>query len=193
MLPSLGQNAEGGWRLHHVKGDLFSCREDEVLAHCISEDCRMGAGIAVKFKKQFSGVDELKKQKKVPGQCAVLKRNKRFVYYLVRCLALYTNQLKHMKPFYLVIFCGVSILQITKEKYSHKPTYDNLRQSLVDMKSHCLQNGVTGISMPRIGCGLDRLSWDKVEEMLKQVFQPTDISITVYTLPVKPTGKPSFH
>ncbi|XP_020315191.1 ADP-ribose glycohydrolase OARD1-like isoform X1 [Oncorhynchus kisutch] len=158
------KNAEGGWRLHHVKGDLFSCREDEVLAHCISEDCRMGAGIAVKFKKQFSGVDELKKQKKVPGQCAVLKRNKRFVYYL-----------------------------ITKEKYSHKPTYDNLRQSLVDMKSHCLQNGVTGISMPRIGCGLDRLSWDKVEEMLKQVFQPTDISITVYTLPVKPTGKPSFH
>uniref|UniRef100_A0A8C7L078 Synaptotagmin 2 n=1 Tax=Oncorhynchus kisutch TaxID=8019 RepID=A0A8C7L078_ONCKI len=162
------KNAEGGWRLHHVKGDLFSCREDEVLAHCISEDCRMGAGIAVKFKKQFSGVDELKKQKKVPGQCAVLKRNK-------------------------LIFCGVSILQITKEKYSHKPTYDNLRQSLVDMKSHCLQNGVTGISMPRIGCGLDRLSWDKVEEMLKQVFQPTDISITVYTLPVKPTGKPSFH
>lgn len=62
MLPSLGQNAEGGWRLRHVKGDLFSCREDEVLAHCISEDCRMGAGIAVKFKKQFSGVDELKKQ-----------------------------------------------------------------------------------------------------------------------------------
>uniref|UniRef100_A0A8C8JEI6 Macro domain-containing protein n=1 Tax=Oncorhynchus tshawytscha TaxID=74940 RepID=A0A8C8JEI6_ONCTS len=162
------KNAEGGWRLRHVKGDLFSCREDEVLAHCISEDCRMGAGIAVKFKKQFSGVDELKKQiyiiKKVPGQCAVLKRNKRFVYYL-----------------------------ITKEKYSHKPTYDNLRQSLEDMKSHCLQNGVTGISMPRIGCGLDRLSWDKVEEMLKQVFQPTDISITVYTLPVKPTGKPSFH
>uniref|UniRef100_A0AAZ3PNS5 Macro domain-containing protein n=1 Tax=Oncorhynchus tshawytscha TaxID=74940 RepID=A0AAZ3PNS5_ONCTS len=187
------KNAEGGWRLRHVKGDLFSCREDEVLAHCISEDCRMGAGIAVKFKKQFSGVDELKKQKKVPGQCAVLKRNKRFVYYLVRCLVLYTNQLKHIKPFYFVIFCGVSLLQITKEKYSHKPTYDNLRQSLEDMKSHCLQNGVTGISMPRIGCGLDRLSWDKVEEMLKQVFQPTDISITVYTLPVKPTGKPSFH
>ncbi|XP_041712256.1 ADP-ribose glycohydrolase OARD1 isoform X2 [Coregonus clupeaformis] len=122
----------------------------------------MGAGIAVKFKKTFCGVDELKKQKKVPGQCAVLKRYKRFVYYL-----------------------------ITKEKYSHKPTYDSLRKSLEDMKSHCLQNGVTGISMPRIGCGLDGLSWDKVEEMLEQVFQPTDIRITVYTLPVKPTRKPS--
>lgn len=56
---------------------------------------------------------------------------------------------KTYKAFYFVIFYGVSLLQITKEKYSHKPTYDNLRQSLDDMKSHCLQNGVTGISMPR--------------------------------------------
>jgi hypothetical protein len=121
----------------------------------------------------------------------------------------------------------LTLLQITKEKYSNKPTYDSLRQSLEDMRSHCLKNGVTAISMPRfvwihsthkkvslndfnmsiisiwcmtkcsipllysIGCGLDRLSWDKVEKMLEKVFQPTSISITVYTLPVKPTGKPS--
>ncbi|XP_035596298.1 ADP-ribose glycohydrolase OARD1 isoform X1 [Oncorhynchus keta] len=154
--------AEGIWRLRHVKGDLFSGPEDEALAHCISKDCHMGAGIAVMFKKKFGGVAELKEQKKVPGQCAVLKGHKRFVYYL-----------------------------ITKEKYSKKPTYDSLRQSLEDMRSHCLKNGVTAISMPRIGCGLDRLSWDKVEKMLEKVFQPTSISITVYTLPVKPTGKPS--
>ncbi|XP_014002077.2 ADP-ribose glycohydrolase OARD1 [Salmo salar] len=161
---SIGKSkpAEGIWSLHHVKGDLFSGPEDEALAHCISKDYHMGAGIAVMFKKKFGGVAELKEQKKVPGQCAVLKRHKRFVYYL-----------------------------ITKEKYSNKPTYDILRQSLEDMKSHCLKNGVTAISMPRIGCGLDRLSWDKVEKMLEKVFQPTSISITVYTLPVKPTEKPS--
>uniref|UniRef100_A0A3B5LPS2 O-acyl-ADP-ribose deacylase 1 n=1 Tax=Xiphophorus couchianus TaxID=32473 RepID=A0A3B5LPS2_9TELE len=37
----------------YVTGDLFSCPRDESLAHCISEDCRMGAGIAVMFKKKF--------------------------------------------------------------------------------------------------------------------------------------------
>ncbi|KAG9334476.1 hypothetical protein JZ751_007559 [Albula glossodonta] len=61
-------------RLSHVKGDLFSCPPEEALAHCISEDCRMGAGIATLFKKKFGGVDELKAQKKMPGECAITKK-----------------------------------------------------------------------------------------------------------------------
>ncbi|XP_030589548.1 ADP-ribose glycohydrolase OARD1 isoform X1 [Archocentrus centrarchus] len=148
--------AEDKWRLSYVTGNLFSCPKDESLAHCISEDCRMGAGIAVRFKQEFQGVTELKEQKKLTGQCAVLKRRGRFVYYL-----------------------------ITKKKASQKPTYDSLRQSLEDMKSHCLKNQVTRISMPRIGCGLDRLEWARVSEILEQVFDHTNISITVYSLPEK--------
>uniref|UniRef100_A0A3P8WQ02 O-acyl-ADP-ribose deacylase 1 n=1 Tax=Cynoglossus semilaevis TaxID=244447 RepID=A0A3P8WQ02_CYNSE len=140
----------------YVTGDLFSCPRDEALAHCISEDCRMGAGIAVLFKQKFKGVERLKEQKKVPGQCAVLQRDGRFVYYLV-----------------------------TKKRASQKPTYDSLTRSLEDMKSHCLRNEVTKISMPRIGCGLDRLEWRRVAVILEQVFKHTNISITVYSLPAK--------
>lgn len=61
-LPPSGQSADDSWRLTYVTGDLFSCPEDESLAHCISEDCRMGAGIAVIFRKKFNGVEELKEQ-----------------------------------------------------------------------------------------------------------------------------------
>uniref|UniRef100_A0A3Q1G434 Macro domain-containing protein n=1 Tax=Acanthochromis polyacanthus TaxID=80966 RepID=A0A3Q1G434_9TELE len=49
--------------LKQVTGNLFHCPNDEALAHCISVDCRMGAGIAVLFKQKFEGVSELLKQK----------------------------------------------------------------------------------------------------------------------------------
>lgn len=62
MLPPSGQTEEDKWRVNYVPGDLFSCPEDESLAHCISQDCRMGAGIAVAFRKKFNGVEELKQQ-----------------------------------------------------------------------------------------------------------------------------------
>lgn len=63
MLPSSGHSEEDKWALNYITGDLFSCPEDEALAHCISEDCRMGAGIAVMFKRKFNGVHELKQQR----------------------------------------------------------------------------------------------------------------------------------
>ncbi|XP_035424996.2 ADP-ribose glycohydrolase OARD1 isoform X2 [Cygnus olor] len=144
---------EQGERIKCVKGDLFSCPQTDALAHCISEDCRMGAGIAVLFKKKFGGVQELLDQQKKTGEVAVLQRDDRYIYYL-----------------------------ITKKKVSHKPTYEDMRKSLEAMKTHCLNNGVTDISMPKIGCGLDRLDWDKVSAILGEVFEDTDIKITVYSL-----------
>nr|XP_034979968.1 ADP-ribose glycohydrolase OARD1 isoform X2 [Zootoca vivipara] len=137
----------------YIKGDLFMCPGTDSLAHCISEDCHMSAGIAAIFKKKFGGVQELLNQKKKTGDVAVLQRDNRYVYYL-----------------------------ITKNKYFHKPTYGNLQKSLEAMKLHCMNNGVTCISMPKIGCGLDRLDWNKVSTMLEEVFEDTDVSITVYSL-----------
>lgn len=36
--------------IEEIKGDLFTAGEDYSLAHCVAEDFRMGAGIAVQFK-----------------------------------------------------------------------------------------------------------------------------------------------
>ena len=88
-----------------------------------------------------------------PGGCAILHREQRYIYYLV-----------------------------TKERYWNKPTYATLRASLETMKTHCGENGVEHLSMPRIGCGLDGLQWPKVVEIVKDVFKDLDIKITVYTL-----------
>lgn len=83
-LPPAVQSAEDSWRLHYVTGDLFSCPKDEALAHCISEDCRMGAGIAVMFRKSFGGVDELKKQSESSRSLKIyheLKKKKKVVFW----------------------------------------------------------------------------------------------------------------
>jgi len=83
----------------------------------------------------------------------VLQRKDRYIYYLV-----------------------------TKDRYFHKPTLGNLRRSLEHMLAHCQQHGVQRLAMPRIGCGLDKLSWADVSKMLDEIFVMNGISVTVFSL-----------
>lgn len=69
---------------------------------------------------------------------------------------------------------------VTKAIYNYKPTYDNLRLSLVSMRDHCIANGVMRLGIPRLGCGLDKLDWRRVSAMIKEVFMKTKIAITVF-------------
>lgn len=43
-------------KLSEEKRDLFSVEDDYYLAHCISADARMGAGIAVDFARRFPDI-----------------------------------------------------------------------------------------------------------------------------------------
>ena len=42
-----------------------------------------------------------------------------------------------------------------------------------------MKNGINKIAMPMIGCGLDKLNWDKVSQIIKETFKDTDIEILV--------------
>ena len=42
-----------------------------------------------------------------------------------------------------------------------------------------VKNKINKISMPKIGCGLDGLQYDKVEKIIKEVFKDTNIEILV--------------
>ena len=110
----------------------------------------MGKGIAVEFKRRFGRVQELQAQKPTVGGIVVLHKE-RYIYYLV-----------------------------TKQKYWQKPSYKSLEASLKAMYAHAVKHNVHAISLPKIGCGLDRLDWDRVEQMLKDIFP--DIDITIYSL-----------
>ena len=123
------------------------------LVHCVSSDFVMGKGIAVEFKKRFGRIDDLKAQNKQIGDVAVLDYPDKFIYYM-----------------------------ITTEKYWNKPTYENFILSLIGVKTHCLANNVTKLSMPRIGCGLDKLEWNIIKNFILGIFKDTNIQIKVYCL-----------
>jgi len=128
--------------------DLFCVGQEWSLCHCVSKDLNMGAGIAVDFKKRFGGLEELRSQNVEVGGVAVLQKGDRFVYYLV-----------------------------TKNKYGGKPSMATLEASLKAMRTHMLENSVSKLAMPHIGCGLDRLSWGAVQELILQTFDSDSVEI----------------
>lgn len=134
-----------------IQDDVFNYK-DCYYAHCISRDYALGAGIAVEFDKRYDMRNRLLK-------------------------------LAEEKPETLDEKCieveNVFNL-ITKEKYWRKPSYKSLRESLLEMREKISKDkNVKKLVMPKIGCGLDRLSWDKVESMVQEIFKNLDIEIVV--------------
>lgn len=136
--------------------DLFSVPDDYYLAHCISADYALGAGIAVEFNKRFDMRRKLREG--FPS----------YLDYMRSC---------DMGGECILIDRVLNL--ITKEKYYHKPTYYSMRQALCMMKEVCEDNNIKKVAMPLIGCGLDKLKWDRVSQMIKDTFADTDIEILV--------------
>lgn len=134
--------------------DLFTLPEDWYLAHCNGQDYVMGKGIAKIFNEKYNLKNRLKKR-----------------YPVTKAVA---------DP-----YIGAALLidnvftLITKRKWSDKPTYAALRECLEDMRARCRKQDIRKLAMPKIGCGLDGLNWDKVRAMVEEVFADTDIEILV--------------
>jgi O-acetyl-ADP-ribose deacetylase (regulator of RNase III) len=136
------------------RGDLFEgAGTDASLGHCVSRCFAMGKGIAFAFKRRFGAVNQLKTQNVGIGGVAVLQEKQRFVFYLV-----------------------------TKEKYWQKPSYESFTKSLLAMRDLCVKYGIKRLCLPRIGCGLDGLSWSQVLPLIKDAFSTTGCTVDIYYL-----------
>ncbi|KAK3919253.1 ADP-ribose glycohydrolase OARD1 [Frankliniella fusca] len=136
-----------------VWGDLFTM--PTALAHAVSVDLHMGAGIAVGFKEYFGRVEELLQQRKKVGEVAYLKHNGSFIFYL-----------------------------ITKERFSDKKiSPDNVLNCLVNLSALCTSLGVEEISMPRLSCGLDLLKYEDVLPLIQAAFFDCNVKVNIVTPP----------
>lgn len=135
--------------LIEAKHDIFKAPDDWYLAHCISRDAVMGAGIAKEFVKRFPELKQLReglKNHQIEAGCTRV---------------------------------GRVLNLVTKEFYYNKPSYKSLRYSLECMRRIIESNGIKKLAMPRIGCGLDRLEWSKVKPIIEEVFEDCDVKIGV--------------
>lgn len=133
--------------------DLFTVPQGYYLAHCISADFSLGAGIAKAFDEVYNMRFKLFREYDAysyDGGDALLIDN---VFNLV-----------------------------TKPKCYHKPRYEALRDALEIMKNIMDINATTKLAMPKIGCGLDRLSWSEVYDIICEVFEDTDVEILICEL-----------
>lgn len=169
-----------------VQGDLFKGLRErdglvesltdtkEVYCHCIANDGKWGAGIAPVF------IDKIFKSR----------------HWLQSALAknpwnghgkVIVGQNYNLDNSNFVFDANL----ITKEFTFGKPTYKTLQESLENLKKYIIDFNTNSpdktclikyIKMPKIGCGLDGLNWDKVSEIVKNTFHDMDIDIIVYYL-----------
>ena len=161
-----------------VKGDLFeSC---DSLAHCVSRDFEMGKGIAVIFKKKFGVVDEKHIADKNIGDVVIVDRQADSNLELNGNEDTETTEDQTVEDQNNSTPNRYIIHMITKEKYYGKPTYTSLKQCLKKLYTNLKELGLNRVSIPRIGCGLDRLEWSKVKNILEKIF--VDVDVTVYVM-----------
>lgn len=133
-----------------VKQDLFTVSEDYYLAHCISSDYALSAGIAKEFNKKYDM--SFKLNYNYPITDANISK------------ALLVDNVFNL---------------VTKQRYYHKPTYISLLDSLVDVREQCEKLNIKKLAMPKIASSLDGLDWEQVKVIIEDVFKDTDIEILV--------------
>ena len=106
------------------------------IAHCISADAKMSKGFAEKICRKVNGLQEY------------CRKTEPYVGSII--------------PYWDPEINNFIYNLVTKSKFFEKPTLDNLRTSLENMRGHALLNNVTKTSLPKIGCGLDKLQWTDV-------------------------------
>ena len=134
--------------------DLFTVPQGYYLAHCISADFTLGAGIAKTFDEVYN------------------MRYKLFKHYPDYEYDGFGDVLPMDNVFNLV----------TKQKHWQKPTYYSLEGSLHAMKRMMKEFDITKLAMPLIGCGLDKLNWDMVLEIIEDTFKDMDVEILICKL-----------
>ena len=142
-------------RIHHVEGSVFEAPEGVALAHCVSADLAMSAGIAVQFVRRWPDIRSGYSRSE-PGSLHVHSSSRGYIFNL-----------------------------ITKERFDDKPSLEDFRKSIVALKSKMQALNIKTLAVPELGSGRDRLNLSKVIQVLQSILVEAGIGVIMYHLPGK--------
>jgi hypothetical protein len=133
-----------------IYGDLL---DFPVIAHCISVDAAMGAGLALQITKNYPLLPgQIRAKRLSPGEIFIYKDEKQTIFNLCT------------KRFYWQhIGSGIS-----NEEY-----LKNLKTGLELVFKYLVEKKLQTLWIPRLGCGLDRGYWPEIEAL----FAATELKI----------------
>jgi len=141
-----------------IIGNLFDYDCDRTPVHCIAADHAMGAGIAVPIAQKYNLKNAMKTLGILDFPSCV---------FVNGVLNLVTKRYSSSR---IAINNGESPILA-------KPTYDSLRLALKSCAKICRENNITRLVMPRIGSGLDGLTWNIVRQIVIQELSEFDVLI----------------
>jgi hypothetical protein len=143
----------GKFQIKIHKKDIVLAPHNRVVCHCVARDFYMSRGAAGALKNNFPFINSTRKHR-IVGRCVTTTSNGRTFINL-----------------------------ITKENSGGKPTIRNFKKALLHLRQIIINKRITSISATQLGCGLDRLSWDRcVLPLLLSTFKDLPLIMNIYVL-----------
>ena len=131
--------------------DIFLIDSDYSIVHCISADLKMSKGIASQIKMTFRDTTpQLKKIKTTDRRHNPNKIGNKIMYHL-----------------------------ITKQKYFHKPKYDDIKLTIQNLKKLMQKLYDFKIAIPKIASGIDKCNWTIAKQLIFTEFLNTNIDLLI--------------
>ncbi|KAE9525256.1 hypothetical protein AGLY_014324 [Aphis glycines] len=131
--------------------DIFLVDSDYSIAHCISADLKISKEIAFRIKTTFGNTTpQLEKLNPQIGDAIPIKIGNKIIYHLV-----------------------------TKQKYFHKPKYDDIKLTIQNIKKSMQKLHDFKIAIPTIASGVDKCNWAVIKQSVFKEFSNTNIDLLI--------------
>ena len=139
--------------MEHYPGNILCAPPQFVLAHCISENLKLGAGLAKTLESKFKIRELIRAQPHHVGTAVPTYSKGRCIYNLV-----------------------------TKQHHCHYPRLEDIERSLQALKSEMLRRGHFYLAIPELACGLDGQHLADICRIIDSVFASSGIQIVMFHL-----------